>query len=263
MLGARRPGSQTPYVAPSTTRVWPAPPRGPAEGLIRATAPADTWSRARTTSDAADLKARIEAERTGQAFVYWKDVDARQQILLLDPDAERVTVGRRGDQDIVLDWDKQVSRAHALLEKRGGDWTLIDELSQNGTYVNGDRINRRVRLEHKDVMCFGSTRITFQDRARAEEDSTARASEETWAPMSARDRDVLRALCRPLVDDSSAMPASNEEIAEKVALSVDSVKARLRVQYERYGLVELRQGEKRTRLARLLLSNGTFKPHDF
>ena len=215
------------------------------------------------TSDAADLKARIEAERTGQAFVFWKDVDARQQILFLDPDAERITVGRRGDQDIVLDWDKQVSRAHALLEKRGGDWTLIDELSQNGTYVNGDRVNRRVRLGHKDVMCFGSTRITFQDRARAEEDSTARASEETWAPMSARDRDVLRALCRPLVDDSSAMPASNEEIAEKVALSVDSVKARLRAQYERYGLVELRQGEKRTRLARLLLSNGTFKPHDF
>jgi len=215
------------------------------------------------TNEAADLKARIEAERTGRPFMFWKDGDARQQILLLDPDAERITVGRRGDQDIVLDWDKQVSRAHALLEKRGGDWTVIDELSQNGTYVNGDRINRRVRLEHKDVMCFGSTRITFQDRARAEEDSTARASEETWAPMSARDRDVLRALCRPLADDSSAMPASNEEIAEKVALSVDSVKARLRVQYERYGLVELRQGEKRTRLARLLLSNGTFKPHDF
>ena len=63
------------------------------------------------TSDAADLKARIEAERTGQAFLYWKDVDARQQILLLDPDTDRVTVGRRGDQDIVLDWDKQVSRA--------------------------------------------------------------------------------------------------------------------------------------------------------
>jgi hypothetical protein len=215
------------------------------------------------TSDAADLKARIEAERTGQAFVFWKDVDGRQRILFLDPDAERITVGRRGDQDIVLDWDKQVSRAHALLEKRGGDWTLIDELSQNGTYVNGDRINKRVRLAHKDVMCFGSTRITFQDRARAEEDSTARASEETWAPMTARDRDVLRALCRPLVDDSDAMPASNEEIAETVGLSIDSVKARLRVQYERHGYVDLRQGEKRTRLARLLLSNGTFKPHDF
>jgi DNA-binding CsgD family transcriptional regulator len=216
------------------------------------------------TSDAADLKARIEAERTGQAFVFWKDVDARQQILMIAPDAERITVGRRGDQDIVLDWDKQVSRAHALLEKRGGDWTLIDELSQNGTYVNGDRINKRVRLGHKDVMCFGATRITFQDRSRAEEeDSTARASEETWAPMTARDRDVLRALCRPLVDDSGALPASNEEIADRVGLSVDSVKARLRVQYERYGLVELRQGEKRTRLARLLLSNGTFKPHDF
>jgi hypothetical protein len=48
-----------------------------------------------------------------------------------------------------------------------------------------------------------------------------------------------------------------------VGLSVDSVKARLRVQFERHGLADLRQGEKRTRLARLLLSNGTFKPHDF
>jgi pSer/pThr/pTyr-binding forkhead associated (FHA) protein len=216
------------------------------------------------TSDAADLKARIEAERTGQAFVFWKDGDGRQQILPLAPDTERVTVGRRGDQDIVLDWDKQVSRAHALMEKRGGDWTLIDELSQNGSYINGDRVKKRVRLEHKDVMCFGSTRITFQDRASAEEiDSTARAADETWAPMTARDRDVLRALCRPLVDDSATLPASNEEIAEEVALSIDSVKARLRVQFERHGLADLRQGEKRTRLARLLLSNGTFKPHDF
>ena len=113
-------------------------------------------------------------------------------------------------------------------------------------------------------MCFGATRITFQDRASTEQiDSTARASEETWAPMTARDRDVLRALCRPLVDDSSGLPASNEDIAAEVALSVDSVKSRLRVQYERYGLVDLRQGEKRARLARLLLANGTFKPHDF
>jgi pSer/pThr/pTyr-binding forkhead associated (FHA) protein len=216
------------------------------------------------TSDAVDLKARIEAERTGRAFLFWKDDEARQQILLLEPDTERVTVGRRGDQDIVLDWDKQVSRAHALLEKRGGDWTLIDELSQNGTYINGDRVKKRVRLEHKDVMCFGSTRITFQDRASAEQiDSTARAAEETWAPMTPRDRDVLRALCRPLVDDSAALPAGNEEIAGEVGLSVDSVKARLRVQFERHGLADLRQGEKRTRLARLLLSNGTFKPHDF
>jgi pSer/pThr/pTyr-binding forkhead associated (FHA) protein len=216
------------------------------------------------TSDAADLKARIEAERTGRAFVFWKDGDARQQILLLEPDIERVTIGRRGDQDVVLDWDKQVSRAHALLEKRGGDWTLIDELSQNGSYINGDRVKKRIRLEHKDVMCFGSTRITFQDRASAEQiDSTARAAEETWAPMTARDRDVLLALCRPLVDDSAALPAGNDEIAEEVGLSVDSVKARLRVQFERHGLADLRQGEKRTRLARLLLSNGTFKPHDF
>src|SRR3954447_19643121 len=103
----------------------------------------DTTEHPEPTSDAADLKARIEAERTGQAFVYYKDGAARQQILLLDPHAERVAIGRRSDQDIVLDWDKQVSRAHALLEKLGGDWTVVDELSQNGSQQDGGPAHKR------------------------------------------------------------------------------------------------------------------------
>jgi hypothetical protein len=214
-------------------------------------------------SDAVDLKSRIEAERTGRAFVYWKDGDQRQQIRVLDPAIDRLTIGRGRDQDIVIDWDKQVSRSHALVEKLGGEW-FVDDLSRNGSYVNGDRVGKRLRLRHKDVMCFGATRIAFEDRASAEEsDSTARASDEVWAPMTATQRRVLLALCRPLVDNGTALPAANRQIADEVGLGVDAVKAHLRVVYDRYGLSELAQMEKRTRLARLLLANGTFHPHDF
>ncbi len=214
-------------------------------------------------SDAADLKSRIEAERTGIAFVYWKDDEQRQRICMLDPTVQRVTIGRGRDQEIVLDWDKQVSRSHALLEKFGSEW-FVDDISRNGSYVNGDRVGKRHRLKHKDVMTFGATRVSFQDRASAEEtDSTARTSDDVWAPMTPTQRKVLVALCRPLIDDGSALPAGNRQISEEVGLGVDAVKAHLRVVYERYGLTELAQMEKRTRLARLLLGNGTFQPHDF
>ncbi len=214
-------------------------------------------------SDAADLKSRIEAERTGLAFVYWKDGDQRQQIHLLDPAADRVAIGRGRDQDLVIDWDKQVSRSHALMEKLGGEW-FVDDLSRNGSYVNGDRVGKRQRLAHKDVMCFGATRVAFHDRASAaESESTARAADDVWAPMTAMQRKVLIALCRPLVDDSTALPAGNRQIAEEVGLGVDAVKAHLRVVYERNGLASLAQMEKRSRLAHVLLENGTLQPHDF
>jgi len=216
------------------------------------------------SSDAADLKARIEAERTGLAFVYFKDADKRQQIVMLDPGLQRLTIGRSHDQDLAIGWDNQISRSHALLEKLGGEWFVDDMSSRNGTFVNGDRIGKRQRLEHKDVMCFGSTRLAFHDRAGAEAiESTARAPDEAWAPMTAMQRRVLIALCRPLVDDSAALPAGNRAVADEVGLGVDAVKAHLRVVYDRYGLSALPQMEKRTRLARLLLANGTFQPHDF
>ena len=53
--------------------------------------------------------------------------------------AERMTIGRRPDSDIFLD-DVTVSRDHALLVRRGGDYYLYDLGSLNCTYVNRHRI---------------------------------------------------------------------------------------------------------------------------
>src|SRR6202048_4657434 len=53
-------------------------------------------------------------------------------------DGERLSIGRRPDADVFLD-DVTVSRDHALLVRRGGDYHLDDCGSLNGTYVNRRR----------------------------------------------------------------------------------------------------------------------------
>ena len=51
------------------------------------------------------------------------------------------TVGRHQDNDIVID-DASLSKRHAMLEVVGGQVTLIDLQSKNGTCVAGCRIGR-------------------------------------------------------------------------------------------------------------------------
>src|SRR3954454_964917 len=107
-----------------------------------------------------ELTDRIAAERAGSAFLLYRNGHGNQVILPLR--GERVTIGRRPSNDVALDWDSEVSRAHATLERSGDDWTLVDDgLSHNGTYVGGDRITGRRRLQDGDVISVGATAIAF------------------------------------------------------------------------------------------------------
>jgi hypothetical protein len=74
-------------------------------------------------------------------------------------DHERMTIGRRPDSDVFLD-DVTVSRDHALLVKRSGDYYLDDLGSLNGTYVNRHRIESH-RLEDGDELQVGKFKLTF------------------------------------------------------------------------------------------------------
>lgn len=213
-----------------------------------------------------ELQQLIETERTGEAFLHWRDASGEQQILILTPDRPRVTIGRRDQSDVALTWDPEVSRAHALLEPVGEEWTLLDDgLSRNGSFVNGGRVHGRQRLHHRDRMCFGNTHVVFHapsDRPGSE--STARAPGSPVAvPLTDTQRKVLIALCRPIVEGTSATPATNPQIAGELFLSVDAVKAQLRVLFERFGYGQLPQNEKRSRLVSTVLSSGVLAPHDF
>ncbi len=75
---------------------------------------------------------------------------------------DRMTIGRRPDSDVFLD-DVTVSRDHALVVKRGGEFHLDDLGSLNGTYVNRRRIESH-HLADGDELQIGKYKLTFLSR---------------------------------------------------------------------------------------------------
>jgi DNA-binding NarL/FixJ family response regulator len=70
-------------------------------------------------------------------------------------------------------------------------------------------------------------------------------------------RRVLVALCRPFGESTSfTKPATNQQIASEVFLSVEAVKMHLRALFAKFELTELPQNEKRVRLAECALQFG-------
>jgi hypothetical protein len=68
-------------------------------------------------------------------------------------DRSRLSIGRRPYNDIALD-HATVSGEHAILEKRGAEYELLDTGSSNGTFVNGLRVTRK-KLRPGDYVGIG------------------------------------------------------------------------------------------------------------
>jgi pSer/pThr/pTyr-binding forkhead associated (FHA) protein len=77
-------------------------------------------------------------------------------------DGQRMAIGRRPDCEVFLD-DVTVSRDHALLINRAGQWYLDDCGSLNGTYVNRARIESH-RLDDGDEVQIGKYKLSFHGR---------------------------------------------------------------------------------------------------
>jgi pSer/pThr/pTyr-binding forkhead associated (FHA) protein len=70
-------------------------------------------------------------------------------------DVERaVTIGRSPDCDVVLN-DTYLSSRHARVANDGGDLSIEDLGSTNGTYVNQELIKGRVQLDRGDIVQVG------------------------------------------------------------------------------------------------------------
>jgi len=70
-----------------------------------------------------------------------------------------VGIGRVPSNDVVLS-DHSVSREHARLLNQGDSFALIDLRSANGTFVNGQRIDR-AKVRSGDELGFGNARFRF------------------------------------------------------------------------------------------------------
>lgn len=194
------------------------------------------------------------------------DAQGRQQEVVLSPDSPRVTVGRSPQADLALTWDDEISRLHAAIELVGTHWTILDDgLSRNGTFVNGERLAGRRRLRAGDRIRVGGAVVTFHEFGGGIDDVTRVSTNAlpTLRSLTETQRSVLIALCRPYKHSVGFVsPASNQQIAAELYLSVDAIKTHLRALFAKFGVEDLPQNQKRVRLAELALQSGVINERE-
>lgn len=212
-----------------------------------------------------ELQELLAIERTGKQFVAFRDAEGRLGLFATGRGGRTRTVGRRAEMDLSISWDSEVSGLHAELQGLGGEWTIVDDgLSTNGTYVNGQRVSGRQRLRDGDRVRVGQTILLYRAGGATPVQETVTAGEApTLRELTDTQRRVLVALCRPYRDGPSfATPATNQQIAAEVFLSVDAVKMHLRRLFAEFELSEMPQNEKRAKLAECVLRFGVISERD-
>jgi pSer/pThr/pTyr-binding forkhead associated (FHA) protein len=209
----------------------------------------------------AELKAVIAAQRTGTAFLEYRDGDDEQRIVGLGPERDRLSIGRLAGCEVALTWDSEVSRAHALLEQVGGAWTVEDRGSSNGTLVNASRINGPQVLRDGDIVRVGRTHLIFHAGGDDDLRRTTPAIDRVIPNPTESQRKVLVELCRPALERGGGA-ASNREIAEALFVSVETVKTHMRALFDAFEVGDVPQYHKRTELVRRALETGLVSVHD-
>ena len=195
----------------------------------------------------------------GEPFLVYRDAEGAEAVADLPATGGRFTIGRRPGNALTLGWDAKVSRTHAALERLGDDWVLIDDgLSQNGTFLNGRPLTSRRRLVDGDHIGVGRSVIVFREPGAesASVETEVELDPRLGEQLSAAQRGVLVALCRPFSGSTIAGPATNRQIAEELDVSVDSVKSTLRGLFSLFALDDLPQNQKRASLAVEALRSG-------
>jgi predicted component of type VI protein secretion system len=181
----------------------------------------------------------------------WTDTGAQ----LVPLETARVTLGRGPSNDVPLAWDSKASRMHAVLEHLAGGWCVRDLSSRNGTFVNGERVDRDRPLGPGDEIRVGGTRLVFRAERTAADPGLTEGAERP-PDLTPREREVLLALFRPaLAGEVFSEPASTREIAKALSVSEPAVKQHLLRMYDKFGIYE--GGERRrVRLANEALRRG-------
>jgi predicted component of type VI protein secretion system len=72
----------------------------------------------------------------------------------------KLSVGREGHNDVVIA-DVRCSREHCLIRKLNGDWYVCYLGSSNGTFVNGNRVERQQKIRPGDLIKVASQKLMY------------------------------------------------------------------------------------------------------
>ena len=164
---------------------------------------------------------------------------------------DRSSLGRATTNDVVVLLDPSVSRLHAVIERYPTGFCVRDLGSANGTFVNGEPVRGETRIRTGDELRLGNSRLTFF--TVGDDNSEATAVAEGPPVLTRRERELLLALCRPLLEgEAFAPPAGIRQMAGELFVSEAAVKFHLANLYDKFGLSEQQEGapSRRVTLAR-------------
>lgn len=174
-------------------------------------------------------------------------------------DGDQLTVGTDPSNDIAPD-HRGLSRVHAVLARYGKAWSIRDLGSRNGTFVNGERIIGERTLHPGDEIVLANLRIVFHSPATG---ATPTESIEEPPVLTQRERDVLIALCRPLLDgDAFTEPATIKAIAADLVVTEAAVKQHMARLYQKFDIAPEAE-RRRSRLANAAVSRGAVRIGEF
>lgn len=107
-------------------------------------------------------------------------------------DTESISIGRKPDNDIVID-NPAISGRHCRLTMEGGGYYVEDLESTNGTFVNEKRI-KKSGLHHNDVVGLAKHAIVFLNEAElAAEAANAPSSDATMVLTPQKQAELVAA----------------------------------------------------------------------
>jgi len=131
----------------------------------------------------------------------WKSPDGREQVFMIS--SQEVLIGRTSVADIVVP-DRHVSRQHAKVVAVPDGWQLVDLNSTYGTFVNNERVDRRI-LRHGDTIVLGRD-VEFRYF--------------TEPPAGPHDADTTRIMQESLKDLGRLLPSEASDL-EKILCVLD------------------------------------------
>lgn len=158
-----------------------APPSAPFsynEATVAAAPPASTWPEPNGAAAQGGLEATVRGD-AGGATTIPSEIENPAMFVLRSDNGENVqeyvldrietVIGRGANSHIVLSKDKLTSRRHAIVHYENGAYVLRDGGSSNGTFVNGQQLDKsdaRV-LQDGDHIGIGEYELIFRSSASA------------------------------------------------------------------------------------------------
>lgn len=124
-------------------------------------------------------------------------------------DKEQITVGRRPDNDLVID-NPAVSGHHCRIYSQAGSFFVEDLNSTNGTFVNEKKIIR-AGLRHNDVIGIVKHALVFVEETAPQNQSTNNSNAAAPAPPSAAAVAVSAEQAKPAAKAAPPAAVSKEE----------------------------------------------------